>query len=95
MNLCIPALIYFILSVIAIIGMIFTGFLIIPILFKIIVVLIWTWLLNYLCSIGYGGLSWFLVLFPYIVILLMVILAGSLLRKLVKTTKNEHQLLLS
>jgi len=89
MNLCTPALIYFILSVIAIIGMIFTGFLIIPILFKIIGVLVWTWLLNYLCSIGYGGVSWFLVLLPYIVILLMVILAGSLLKKLVKSIKKE------
>ena len=94
MNLCAPALIYFVLSVIAIIGMIFTGFLIIPILIQIIGVLIWTWLLNYLCSSGYEGVSWFLVLFPYIVLFIMVILAGSLLKKIIKSVeenKNQYE----
>lgn len=90
MNLCAPALIYFVLSVIAIIGMIFTGFLIIPILIQIIGVLIWTWLLNYLCSIGYEGVSWFLVLFPYIVLFIMVILAGSLLKKIIKSVEENQ-----
>jgi len=90
MNLCTPALVYFILSVIAIIGMIFTDFLVIPILIQVIYVILWTFLLNYLCSIGYGGVSWFLVLFPYIVILLMIILAGSLLKKIIKSAKNNQ-----
>ena len=90
MNLCAPALIYFVLSVIAIIGMIFTGFLIIPILIQIIGVLIWTWLLNYLCSSGYEGVSWFLVLFPYIVLFIMVILAGSLLKKIIKSVEENQ-----
>ena len=91
MNLCTPALIYFILSVIGIIGMIFYSFLIIPILIQIIGVLLWTWLLNYLCSSGYEGVSWFLVLFPYIIIFIMVIFAGSLLRKLIKSVKDENK----
>lgn len=90
MNLCTPALIYFILSIIGIIGMIFYSFLIIPILIQIIGVLLWTWLLNYLCSSGYEGVSWFLVLFPYIIIFIMVIFAGSLLRKLIKSAKDEN-----
>ena len=89
MNLCTPALIYFVLSVLAIIGMIFSNFFVIPILIQIIGVLIWTWLLNYLCSSGYEGVSWFLVLFPYIIIFIMVIIAGSLLRKLIKSAKYE------
>jgi hypothetical protein len=91
MNLCTPALIYFILSIIGIIGMIFYSFLIIPILIQIIGVLLWTWLLNYLCSSGYEGVSWFLVLFPYIIIFIMVIFAGSLLRKLIKSAKDENK----
>ena len=88
MNLCTPSLIYFILSIFAIIGMFFFNFEIIPILINIIWMLMWTWILNYLCSIGYSGVSWFLVLLPYIVIFLMVVLAGSLLKKIVKSTKD-------
>jgi hypothetical protein len=88
MYLCTPALIYFILSIFAIINMFFFNFEIITILINVICMLIWTWILNYLCSVGYSGVSWFLVLLPYIVMFLMVILAGSLLKKIVKSIKN-------
>ena len=32
----------------------------------------WTWILNRLCSSGYTRVSWFLVLFPYVFILIAV-----------------------
>jgi hypothetical protein len=45
-------------------------------IFKIIYVVIWTYLLNQLCRYGYGDMSWFLVLLPF---LLMFVLIGLLL----------------
>jgi hypothetical protein len=42
---------------------------------KLIYVLFWTWILNLICNAGAPGLSWFLVLFPYV---LMFVLIGLL-----------------
>jgi len=44
--------------------------------FKLIYVLFWTWILNLICKDGHKTFSWFLVLFP---ILLMFVLLGVLL----------------
>ena len=34
---------------------------------KILVVLIWTWILNLICKAGVPTLSWFLVLLPFLI----------------------------
>lgn len=39
---------------------------------KLIYILFWTWVLNLICKDGYTGVSWFLVLIPFV--LLFVIL---------------------
>ena len=39
---------------------------------KIIYVLFWTWLLNLICKSGYGAVSWFLVLLPFILFFILV-----------------------
>ena len=44
--------------------------------FKIMYMLVWTFLLNQLCKYGYGSISWFLVLLPFI---LMFVLIGVLI----------------
>jgi hypothetical protein len=46
---------------------------------KFIYVLFWTWVLNIICRNGYENVSWFLVLFPYI---LLFVLLGLLMIKL-------------
>jgi hypothetical protein len=61
MKLCTPALIYLVLSVIAL----FLGAKMFTIM-HIIGILLWTFILNYLCSIGYTTISWILVLLPLI-----------------------------
>ena len=43
---------------------------------KLIYVLFWTWLLNVFCKAGYEKLSWFLVIFPFV---LMFVLIAALL----------------
>jgi len=95
-NLCTPALVYFIVSIISIIimaiqnygnsdlyclGMYSCNVTSIGIIFilKLVYVLFWTWVLNIICRGGYEGVSWFLVLFPYI---LLFVLLGLLMIKL-------------
>ena len=36
-------------------------------IFKIFYIIFWTWLLNYLCKIGYKEVSWFLLLIPFLI----------------------------
>jgi len=43
---------------------------------KLIYILFWTWILNLICKDGYSTISWFLVLFPFI---LSFVLLGILL----------------
>lgn len=42
-------------------------------LLKVIYVLFWTWILNLICGAGYSGVSWFLVLLPFILLFLLII----------------------
>ena len=72
--LCRPAYVYLILSLIAFIlfiamqspGSAIMGF--------VLQVMIWTFILNLICSSGYEKVSWFLVLFPFIMIIFMIII---------------------
>ena len=43
-------------------------------LYKSVYVFFWTFILNKLCSSGYKSLSWFLVLFPYVLMFVLIIL---------------------
>ena len=42
-------------------------------LVNILFTLFWTWVLNRLCSAGYIRVSWFLVLFPYLLLFIALI----------------------
>ncbi len=69
-KLCTPAKIYFVLAIIACIFALFNGIPILAIFLKLFFAMIWTYVLSWLCKKGYEGVSWFLVLMPYIMILL-------------------------
>ena len=43
-------------------------------LINVLFTLFWTWVLNWLCSVGYTKVSWFLVLFPYVFMFIAVVL---------------------
>lgn len=66
-NLCTPALIYLIISSITLLFIFMQQFTVLTIALKVSFVIVWTWLLNYICSKGYTGISWAMVLLPYIV----------------------------
>ena len=85
-NLCTPAKVYFAIGIISCIFALFNSMTILAVFIKLIFIFIWTFLLNLLCSKGYKNLSWFLVLLPYIIVLLIVI--GVL-----KQTKKQEQII--
>jgi hypothetical protein len=69
-KLCTPAKIYFAIAVISTFIALFNG---LPIMFafwKLVFAFIWTFVLGWLCKKGFTAISWFLVLLPYILILL-------------------------
>jgi hypothetical protein len=70
-KLCTPAKIYFALSVVSCILMLFDKAHIIAIFSKLIFAFLWAFILGWLCSKGYSSLSWFLVLLPFVMILLV------------------------
>jgi hypothetical protein len=71
---CLPAKIYLVLAVIAIIVGFITGATLIFVFVKLVFAVLWTLLLNFLCNSGLTPLSWFLVLLPYVFILLAFII---------------------
>jgi energy-coupling factor transporter transmembrane protein EcfT len=69
-KLCTPAKIYFGIAVIASVFALINGVKIIAVFLKLLFAFIWTFILAWLCDKGYKSLSWFLVLLPYVVIIL-------------------------
>ena len=96
-ELCRPALIYFIISIVAVVMVLFqnlgnnTSYNIgayschvpntaIVFIIKLIYILFWTYILNLICKDGHDGLSWLLVLFPFILLFVLIgimMLTGS------------------
>ena len=66
-DLCTPAQVYVILTAFTLIAMIF-GKQYGPAVAKFIFAILFTFFLNWLCSNGLAGVSWFIVLLPFIVI---------------------------
>ena len=78
-ELCTPAKIYFIIALLSIFLAIFNrvSASLETTLTNLVFVLIWTFILSWLCSKGYESVSWFLVLLPYVLILLGVVIVMS------------------
>lgn len=72
-QLCTPAKLYFLISVVSLIFAFFKHFNIVLLIVKLLFALVWTLVLSCLCDKGFSYLSWFLVLFPYFLILLAFI----------------------
>ena len=69
-KLCTPAKIYFAIAVIASVVALFSGASIMMAFWQLIFAFIWTYVLGWICEKGYTSISWFLVLLPYIIMLL-------------------------
>ncbi len=42
-------------------------------------VIIYTWFLNFLCSKGHEGISWFLVILPFVVMALFIVAMSNII----------------
>jgi len=68
-KLCTPAKLYFAIALVSCIIALFNRVGVMMVAIKLLFAFIWTYILSWLCKAGYKTISWFLVLFPYIVIL--------------------------
>jgi hypothetical protein len=71
-TLCNPAKLYIVLAVLTFFIGIFNGIGIMILLVNLFFAFIWTYILNWLCKKGYQYFSWFIVLFPYIILLIVL-----------------------
>lgn len=95
-DLCTPALIYFVISIISLVLLFLQNIhnvnsyhlgnfscrvpnTMLVFFFKLLYILFWTWILNLICKDGHTGISWLLILFPFI--LLFVILGLIILNQ--------------
>jgi len=72
-ELCTPAKIYFVLAVLSCAIALFNRVSFSSVFVKLIFAFIWTYILSFLCKKGWQNLAWFLVLLPYILILLVML----------------------
>jgi F0F1-type ATP synthase assembly protein I len=70
-ELCTPAKLYFVLAVVSCVIALFNGVKIMAVAVNLIIAFLWTAALSWICGKGFSGVSWFLVLFTYIVMLLV------------------------
>ena len=85
-KLCTPAKIYFAIAVIAAIVGLLNGLSLMMAFWNLLFAFIWTFILGWLCEKGYSSISWFLVLLPYIIILLAML-------NVYHVTKEQRQLM--
>ena len=95
MSLCSPALLYLIIGIISIVSMVYSKTDMQTVAMKGLFIALWTWFLNFLCSKGHEGISWFLVILPFIVMALFIvamsnIIGGKLAQQNEKFTNNNH-----
>lgn len=47
---------------------------------EIIIIVFWTWFLNFICARGHVSVSWFILLFPYIILFGLLLFGASEIR---------------
>lgn len=78
---CTPAQLYLILAGISLLTAFFNNFQVITLVVNGIFVLIWGWILNWLCSKGLKAISWILVLLPFILFIFTFFFAKDIVSK--------------
>lgn len=78
-NFCTPAFLYFVISTLGVLGSIFMGGSAATIVMSFLWIVLFSYLLNWLCSMGYGMVSWVLVALPMMlsIFVLMLMIANK------------------
>ena len=72
-HLCTPAQLYLGMSLLSTLAFSATSTTFIATAWHLFMNLAWTYFLNFLCDKGHPGISWFLILFPFLIILGIVL----------------------
>ena len=83
-KMCNPAKLYLVISILGLIWGIIQQFSMITLGTNFIFVVLWTMVLNWLCSIGLKMISWILVLLPY----LMLFLSAGIINDIFSSKKS-------
>jgi hypothetical protein len=78
---CTPAQLYLILGAIGILGTFIKNYSVETLLTEALFLVIWAWVLNWLCSKGFKSISWVLVLLPFILVLFTFLFIKDVARK--------------
>lgn len=105
-QLCTPAYLYFTLSIISILAIYITNYnekyyclgtlkcsvnnSLSLYIYKIVYVIVMTFLLNQLCSRGFEGISWFIILLPYILMFMFIIISIFIIDDKKNLIINSH-----
>ena len=68
-NLCTPAFLYFIISFLYLIFTSFANFNIMNIIIKLFFIVLWSLLLNFLCTNGLSIIAWIMVIIPFFILI--------------------------
>jgi hypothetical protein len=80
-QLCSPALLYLILSIISLLGAAANRMKITTLIVKAIFIMAWTWFLNWLCTNDHKDVAWFLVILPFIIMLGIFVIAMEIIAR--------------
>ncbi len=89
-NLCTPAFVHFVIGIITLLLAIGYGMGMFAIIADIILILIGTWFLNYLCTKDLKGLSWFLVILPFLFLFVSLLLEVDDARMNANSNENRY-----
>ncbi len=91
-NLCAPAIVYVILVIVGIIARLMSGMgSFFQIVWTLVVAVVWTWLLNFICKSGYVGVSWFLVFLPIILVILLFVFFIKYMKEITSEMSREEK----
>lgn len=90
-KICTPAQLYFILGLIGILASLQMKFNLNLTILNVLTLLLWTFLLNMFCNWGWSSLSWFLVLFPYVLLLLLIFVTPLFLKNKDKKKDKKNR----
>ena len=66
-KLCTPAYIYFIVSILYLFIKNLTNFNFNSLIINIAIIMLWSYLLNFLCGMGYTIIAWLIIIFPFFI----------------------------
>jgi hypothetical protein len=88
MDLCTPAFLYFIISILSILGSIFMGGSAMTIVISFVFVILFSYFLNWLCSEGYNMVAWVIVLLPLLFSLFLLLMMVSVHTKNIQSPSS-------